>query len=194
MINNKDDLKRYIAADQNALGGVERRQIIKALFVPAIWKFQKKMRVCEYYKNCRHDIIGKLLFQLKFMSYERYGRKLGFEIGLNVFGKGLCLCHSGTIVISYKAKFGDYARIHAGVNVGNYSRDPDDDDKSPTFGNNVYIGPGAKIFGKISIGNDVAIGANAVVSKDVPDHVTVAGSPAKIINDIGSDGLIRGRI
>ena len=151
------------------------------------------MRICEYYANCRHDYFGKLLFQLKYLSYERYGRKLGFDIGLNVFGKGLCICHPGTIVISYKAKFGEFARIHAGVNVGNYSRNLDDDDKSPTFGNNVYIGPGAKIFGKINIGNDVAIGANAVVSRDVPDHVTVAGSPAKTINDIGSEGLIRGR-
>ena len=152
------------------------------------------MRLCEYYKNCRHDFLGKLLFQLQFLSYERYGRKLGFEIGLNVFGKGLCLCHPGTIVISYKAKFGNFARIHAGVNVGNYSRKPNDDNKSPTFGDNVYIGPGAKVFGKISIGNNVAIGANAVVTNDVPDHVTVAGVPARIINTIGSEGLIRGRV
>lgn len=193
MIQNKKELKEYIEADQNVLGGVLLKQKIKALFVPAIWKFEKKMRVCEYYRNCRHDIIGKLIFQLKFLSYERYGRKLGFEIGLNVFGKGLCLCHPGTIVVSYKAKFGDYARIHACVNVGNYSRDPKDDDKSPTFGNNVYIGPGAKVFGKINIGNDVAIGANSVVTKDVPDHMTVAGIPAKVINGIGSEGLIRGK-
>ncbi|GAA3319001.1 hypothetical protein GCM10020331_024100 [Ectobacillus funiculus] len=51
----------------------------------------------------------------------------------------------------------------------------------PKIGNNVYIGPGAKIFGGITIGNNVSIGANSVVTKDVPDNVTVVGIPAKII-------------
>ena len=60
---------------------------------------------------------------------------------------------------------------------------------APTFGNNVYIGPGAKIFGKITIGDNVAIGANAVVNKDVPSNVTVGGIPARIISNKGSNGL-----
>lgn len=51
MIQNKKELKEYIEADQNVLGGVLLKQKIKALFVPAIWKFEKKMRVCEYYRN-----------------------------------------------------------------------------------------------------------------------------------------------
>ncbi|WP_260267260.1 serine O-acetyltransferase [Pediococcus parvulus] len=63
-------------------------------------------------------------------------------------------------------------------------------DNTPIIGDNVYIGPGAKLFGKIHIGNNCAIGANAVVNKNVPDNVTVAGIPAKIINHRGSKGLI----
>lgn len=51
----------------------------------------------------------------------------------------------------------------------------------PTIGNNVTIFAGAKVFGKITIGDDVVIGANAVVTKDIPSHSMVAGVPAKII-------------
>ena len=52
---------------------------------------------------------------------------------------------------------------------------------APTIGDNCIIYPGAKIFGKITIGNNVVIGANAVVNKDVPDNAIVAGVPARII-------------
>jgi serine O-acetyltransferase len=49
-----------------------------------------------------------------------------------------------------------------------------------------HIGPGVKLYGKIKIGDDVAIGANAVVNKDVADHVTVAGVPATVISEKGA--------
>ena len=68
-------------------------------------------------------------------------------------------------------KAGSNCRIHAGVNIGN----------------NVYIGPGAKLYGKITIGDNAAIGANSVVNKDVPAGVTVAGVPAKMIKDKGTE-------
>lgn len=51
----------------------------------------------------------------------------------------------------------------------------------PIIGNNVTIYAGAKVFGKIIIGDDVYVGANAVVTKDIPSHSVVAGVPAKII-------------
>jgi len=63
------------------------------------------------------------------------------------------------------------------VNIGVFNG------KCPTIGNNVYIGPGVKIFGGIAIGDNVTIGANAVVNKDIPSNVTVAGVPAKIISE-----------
>ncbi|WP_283640772.1 serine O-acetyltransferase [Mesonia mobilis] len=51
----------------------------------------------------------------------------------------------------------------------------------PVIGDNVYLATGAKILGPIKIGNNVIVGANAVVIKDVPDNCVVAGIPAKII-------------
>ena len=53
----------------------------------------------------------------------------------------------------------------------------------PIIGDNVHISAGARILGPIKIGNNVIIGANAVVVKDVPDNCVVAGSPAKIIKE-----------
>jgi serine O-acetyltransferase len=110
--------------------------------------------------------------------------RLSFTIPLNVFGPGLSISHYGTIVVNKHAVIGANCRIHPGVCIGGLNG------KSPRIGNNVYIGPGVKIFGDITIGDNVAIGANAVVNKDVPMKVTVAGNPAEIISDKGSCELI----
>ena len=64
-------------------------------------------------------------------------------------------------------------------------------DLAPTIGDNCYIGPGAKLFGDIVVGNNVAIGANAVVNKSFRENdITVAGVPAKVISHKGSKGLL----
>jgi serine O-acetyltransferase len=70
------------------------------------------------------------------------------------------------------------------VNIGEAN------DGAPMIGDNVYIGPGAKIFGAITIGDGVAIGANAVVHRDVSPGVTVGGVPARVISEKGSQGLV----
>jgi serine O-acetyltransferase len=61
---------------------------------------------------------------------------------------------------------------------------------SPVIGDNVFIGAGAKIFGMIKVGNNAAIGANCVVTKDVPENGVVVGVPGRIISMNGSRGYI----
>jgi len=63
----------------------------------------------------------------------------------------------------------------------------------PIIGHSVYIGPGVKIFGKIVIGNNVAIGTNAAFPKSIDDNAVVGGIPAKVINynSISEFGLYR---
>jgi serine O-acetyltransferase len=56
----------------------------------------------------------------------------------------------------------------------------------PTLADRVYVGPGAVIFGPVEIGQDAAIGANAVVTKSVPPRAVVAGAPARVVNRKGS--------
>lgn len=200
MIQSKEDLKYYIACDLKALdvGHLSLGNKLYAYLCPCIWKFQIMLRKQEYLENCKaSNIIQKIYLKLYRCRVTRYGLKLGFSVPSNVFGPGLCLCHAGTIVVNEHTKAGANVRIHAGVNIGNYSRFDANwqEDCTPTIGDNVYIGPGAKIFGKITIGDDAAIGANAVVNKDVAPHTTVAGIPANVINNRGSQGLIiRGHI
>jgi serine O-acetyltransferase len=139
----------------------------------------------EYCANCKkNNAFQKILFWVRYQRFIRYGFKLGFTIPLNVFGPGLCLGHVGTIIVNDYARVGSNCRIQAGVNIGNSSTLDENwvPDNTPTIGNNVYIGPGAKLFGKIKIGDNVAIGANAVVNRDVPDGVTVAGVPARVVS------------
>lgn len=190
LIKTKEDLNKYIQADLNSLGikKITFKMKIKGMLSPQIWKYEVILRKLEYATNNNKGLRRRWL---NFRFY-KYGIKLGFTISPNTFGPGLCLCHVGPIIINDHCNIGANARIHVGVNIGNYSRLDKNwvPDNTPTIGNNVYIGPGAKIFGKIKIGNNVAIGANAVVTKDVPDDVTVAGVPAKVINDEGSHGLI----
>ncbi len=71
-----------------------------------------------------------------------------------------------------------------------YTRLEEKTEEGPTIGDNVYIAPGVKVFGKIKIGDNVAIGANCVVTKDIPDNAVVVGIPGRIISNEGSGGYI----
>jgi serine O-acetyltransferase len=102
----------------------------------------------------------------------------GIELPCEVeIGRNFVIDHFGGIIISGYAKFGDNCRIRNGVVVGLQRID---DPRAPVFGDNVDIGAGAKVLGAISIGNNVVIGANAVVLLDVPDNSIAVGVPAVI--------------
>lgn len=85
--------------------------------------------------------------------------------------------HPGTVVINGKARIGCNARIHVCVNIGA------EKNGAPVIGDNVYIGPGAKIYGNIEIGDNVKIGANSVVNKSFGNDVLLVGIPAAIKNN-----------
>ena len=115
--------------------------------------------------------------------FKRLSMKLGFSIPLNVFEEGLSIAHYGTIVVNSKAKVGKNCRLQEGVNIGATNGSPN----APIIGNNVFIGTGAKIIGDITIADDVAIGANAVVVKSIEEAgVTYGGVPAKKISNNNS--------
>jgi len=94
-----------------------------------------------------------------------------------VVGRNFRIDHFGGIVISGFARFGDDCRIRNGVVVG-LSRVSEP--CAPVIGNRVDIGTGAKLLGAITIGDDVIVGANAVVIRDVPSGSMAVGVPAHI--------------
>ncbi len=116
-----------------------------------------------------------LLYKLlKFFSEMLLGIELPCEA---VIGDRLIIEHTGTIVISGDAIFGNDCILRQGVTVGLRHRGVRG---SPQLGDRVDIGAGAKLLGPIRIGNDVAIGANAVVLCDVPDNCIAIGIPARV--------------
>lgn len=188
MIRSKEDYYFYIKADRISSRLENKRVLIP--YVDTIYRFQKLMRLTEYYMNCRKDILGRILTVFLKFLYLRKSQKLGFSIGLNVFGPGLSIAHYGQITVNQNAKIGKNCRIHEGVTIGATNGNSE----AATIGDNVFIASGAKIIGNIRIANDVAIGANAVVVKDILEPgITVGGVPAKKISDNSSEmNLIKG--
>ncbi len=190
MITSKKEYKQYIKADQKARGIDDslKEKLKQLIYTDPTWRFQKKLRKVEYYQNCKKGFINKIIYFILLYQFKKYSIKLGFSIPPNAFGPGLAIPHYGTIVINSKAKIGKNCRIHVCVNIGAAGGHPE----APQIGDNVYIGPGTKIYGNIKIGNNIAIGANSTVNKSFEENnVMIAGSPAKIIKEIDVKKIIK---
>jgi len=128
--------------------------------------------------NVRPALVRKLCSLIYHVLYKFVQIITGIELPCEVLvGRDFVIDHFGGIVISGYAKFGDNCRIRNGVVVGLRRVD---EKYAPIVGNNVDIGSGAKLLGPIRIGNNVLIGANAVVLCDVPDNSIAVGVPALV--------------
>lgn len=181
MIRSKMEYREYYAADCKATGLSNYKNRFIGYLKDRRFRFYKLLRKTEYYTNCRKDFLGKVYAKYLRFKYGRMCDKYTWTIPINVFGKGLQLVHAGAIVVTGSAQIGEYARVHVGVNIGRaYAHGKDG---APVIGNCCYFGPGAKVFGPIIIGDNVAIGANAVVNSSFEDgNCTIGGVPAKIIS------------
>ncbi|WP_299782664.1 serine acetyltransferase [uncultured Formosa sp.] len=191
MIKNKQTYIAYLEADKTALGIPDLSLIsllINFISPNQIWKFQKTLRKLEYYNNCKKGGLNKIIYMYLRFKFKRISLKLGFSIPINVFGPGLAIVHYGTIVINSNTKVGKNCRIHACTNIGASGGSK----KAPILGDNVYIAPGAKIYGDIQIADNIAIGANAVVHKSfIQEGIMIAGNPAKEIKKIDISKIIK---
>ena len=185
MIKNKKDYLFYLEADRKARNYPQKFLYIGNRKEIPLYNFQRLMRKVEYYNNCKKGIFNKIILLILKYRYKSLSIKYGFSIPINTFGPGLCIAHRGTSVINGASKIGKNCRINIDVNIGTQMGE---NGKAPTIGDNCFIGPGAKLFGDIKIGDNVAIGANAVVNKDFGDNVTIAGVPAKVVSKKGTNG------
>ena len=137
--------------------------------------------LCVYrFGRWRYGIRSRLLRMPFSLLYKILFKWIQIVAGIELpcearIGRNFIIDHFGGIVVSGYAIFGDNCRIRNGVVVGLARRD---DPCAPVIGNNVDIGTGAKVLGRVRIGDNVRIGANAVVIRDVPDNCIAVGVPA----------------
>jgi serine O-acetyltransferase len=168
----------------------ERQLTRQGLWVMVVYRFGNwRYGIRTRALRLPFSILYKLL---KVLSEILTGIELPCEVKL---GRRFRIDHFGGIIISGDAVFGDDCVIRNGVTVGLRHTGHRG---SPVIGNRVDIGAGAKLLGSIRIGDDVAIGANAVVITDVPSDSIAVGVPAKIrprrkAEPGGSDSIQRDR-
>ena len=132
-------------------------------------------RITKYFMN--KGVLGRVPYYFSRIMLSHYSYKYGIHFSLNRHvGKGISINHFSCI-INMAESLGDYCWLKPGVVIGeSLPGSP-----TPRIGHHVNFGTGCKVIGDITIGNNVIIGANAVVTHNVPDNSIVAGIPAKII-------------
>jgi serine O-acetyltransferase len=104
-------------------------------------------------------------------------------------GKSFFVDHGMGVVVGETAVIGDNVTLYHGVTLGGVSPSVDSESqreqkRHPTLGDNVIVGSGAQVLGPIDVGHGVRVGANAVVTRDIPCCVTVVGIPAKQVSKV----------
>ncbi len=168
-------------------GTVAWPSLIRHILIGGSYKYNFWMRTCAYTKNNR--ILKYSIYPFAKFFLGRLTYKLGISILPDTkIGSGFYIGHFGGIVVNGQSVIGKNCNISQGVTLGQANRGQNKG--YPTLGNDIYIGPGAKIVGSVKIGNNVAIGANCVVTKDIPDNSVVVGIPGKVISQDGSKGYV----
>lgn len=186
MIKTKDELKIYLREDAQRNGmdcalwkrklrqwcGSENANIIHWMRHYRRWEYHaNNSGFYHRYMRFYHEVLTK-----------RIGLRLGIRAEINTIGYGLRIIHlagGGGIHLNVN-KLGNYCGINSGVLLGNKG----ELNARPTIGDHVAFGPGAKAFGKIEIGSNSFISANAVVTKSFPANSIIGGIPAKLIKTI----------
>ena len=184
MIRSCSDLKAYLRADAISRGDARR---VRAFVVDPVARFTVLLRVYEFLLNTGKPALVRLPVLIWF---RRMSVRLGFSVGPNIFGPGLAIVHYGLLVLDPTTRIGRNCRIHMGVHIGGAAMFVPEAEMhlhSPRIGDNAYIGPGAKLYGPVRIGNDCTIGANAVVTRSFEGNgLTLAGVPARVIAEGGT--------
>lgn len=163
----REDLQSARAHDPASRGDLENALVYSGLH--AIWSHRLAHRL--WAKPALRGLARVLSQATRFLT--------GIEIhpGATI-GRRFFIDHGMGVVIGETAEIGDDVMIYHGVTLG--GRSLQRVKRHPTIGDRVTIGAGAKVLGPVSIGADTAIGANAVVTRDVPAESIATGIPAVI--------------
>jgi serine O-acetyltransferase len=135
-------------------------------------------RIANFFYLAKFDLFGRFISQLsRFLT--------GIEIhpGAKI-GKNLFIDHGMGVVIGETSKIGDNVTIYHMATLGGIAPSINSNNqrqvkRHPTLGDCVVVGSGAQILGPVTVGANAKVGANAVVTKDVPENAVMVGIPAK---------------
>lgn len=179
-MNDRGELRKILQADLARFDN-RRPNLKDRLLRNEVWyvyQYILHLRLIEYYKD--KGLLFKLIYLLHFLRYKRLSFKLHLIIYPGTIGPGLRIYHIGGFThVGKNVRIGSNCTLQPGVVFGNKTED--EDERPVIVGDNCYFGLNAKILGPVTIGNNVTVGANAVVTKDIPDNAVVGGVPAKII-------------
>lgn len=189
MIKNFKEYKEFIKSDlYRYWAGTTIKIFIKSYVKVPGFRYMFWLRTASYFWP-RNKVIGVI----SIIIWRRLSFKFGIQIPFRTnIAKGFYIGHFSCIVVSPDAIIGKNVNISQGVTIGKTTRGKNAG--AAIISDEVYIGPGAKIVGAVKIGKNVAIGANAVVTRDVPDNAVVGGVPAKIISMDGAEGYINNKV
>jgi len=135
-------------------------------------------RIANFFAIAKFDLVARIISQFsRFMT--------GIEIHPKAkIGKNLFIDHGMGVVIGETSDIGDNVTIYHMATLGGISPSINSDNqreikRHPTLQDNVVVGSGAQVLGPITVGKNAKIGANAVVTKDVPENGVMVGIPAK---------------
>lgn len=185
--NSFRELRDWLAADLYRYAGNARFKsfLRHFLFTPG-YKYTVWMRACGYFKRKR-AALPLYVFTKWMLMRCRY--KYGIAIPeYTVIGPGLFINRFGGVMINGDAIIGANCNITHGAMLGQSNRGANAG--SPILGDRVFLAAGSKVIGRVRIGDDAVVGANAVVTKDVPEKGVVGGIPAKLLSFEGSAGYV----
>lgn len=185
---NFSEYRYLVLSDLYRRGGnVNWATVVKELLMGEGWKYSFWMRTCAYTRG--HRILRHTFYPIAALMLRHYKYVFGIDIPFRTaIGPGFYIGHFSGIFVNHNSRIGRNCNISQGVTLGEANRGRNKG--APVIGDDVYIGPGAKIVGAVKIGNRAAIGANAVVTRDVPDDGVAVGSPARVISSAGSKGYV----
>lgn len=161
--------------------------LLRAVLFGGVYKYVFWMRTCRYART--HPLLRYSLYPVARAMLYHFRHKFGIDIPfITEIGPGFYIGHFSCIFVNERCVIGRNCNISQGVTIGTSNRG--ERAGNPVIGDNVYLGPGAKVIGAIRVGNHAAIGANSVVTHDVPDHAVVVGVPGRVISNKGSAGYI----
>lgn len=169
--NVREDWARYAAG--GSWRGVPRTLLTQGLWATVEYRFAHWARTLAP-RWARPFLVATSVF-----THLLIETVTGISIQPNAeIGPGLYVGHFGSIFVNGRVRMGAGCTLSQEVTIG---QDVNPPFGAPTVGRGVYFAPGVKAFGDITIGDHVAIGANAVVRDDLPDRAIAVGIPAKVV-------------